>query len=30
MYEIFASHEQENLYMTLDIKGNGVEHFGWK
>ena len=30
MYEIFASREQENLYTTLDNKGNGVEHLSWK
>ena len=27
MYERSASHEQLNLYTTLDIKDKGVEHF---
>ena len=30
MYEIFASHEQANLYATLENKENGVEPWSWE
>ena len=30
MYEILASHKQQNLYTTLDNNGNGVELLSWK